>query len=406
MRRVLVTAYDINPYRGSESGTGWNFSLQLARFNKVYAITRKNNRNLIEKYLSENDLEYSKNIEFFYYDLPYLLRFWKRGGRGAFLYYNLWQFFIPFFILFKKIKFDVTQHINFHADHVFSMLWVFNKPFVWGPINHNEPIPKQFINSYLDFLWDRFVFFTKWLRWNLDPLLLICKIKANVVIGSNYSVKNRLGINTKKFRIINTVSANNQKLNFIKKQNKFIAISVGRMVNIKCFNVSIISFNEFYKSLKRSERNNIELLIVGNGPLQSNLKNLASSLVCRNNIKFIDWIDQKDLFVIYQKASVMLVPSQEGAGAVVAEGMSFGLPILCFNNFGAGELVNKNCGYKISNCLSFNDSCKMMANKLKLIYQNINLRSKMSKSALHYFNENLSWDKKGENLLKIYNEFF
>ena len=48
----------------------------------------------------------------------------------------------------------------------------------------------------------------------------------------------------------------------------------------------------------------------------------------------------------------------------------------------------------------------MMANKLKLIYQNINLRSKMSKSALHYFNENLSWDKKGENLLKIYNEFF
>ena len=286
------------------------------------------------------------------------------------------------------------------------MLWVFNKPFVWGPINHNEPIPKQFINSYLDFLWDRFVFFTKWLRWNLDPLLLICKIKANVVIGSNYSVKNRLGINTKKFRIINTVSANNQKLNFIKKQNKFIAISVGRMVNIKCFNVSIISFNEFYKSLKRSERNNIELLIVGNGPLQSNLKNLASSLVCRNNIKFIDWIDQKDLFVIYQKASVMLVPSQEGAGAVVAEGMSFGLPILCFNNFGAGELVNKNCGYKISNCLSFNDSCKMMANKLKLIYQNINLRSKMSKSALHYFNENLSWDKKGENLLKIYNEFF
>ena len=54
MIRVLASAYDINPYKGSESGTGWNFIHQISRFNKVIAITRKNNRGNIEKYIKEN----------------------------------------------------------------------------------------------------------------------------------------------------------------------------------------------------------------------------------------------------------------------------------------------------------------------------------------------------------------
>ena len=41
---ILLTAYDINPYKGSEAATGWNFTIQVTRKNKVVAITRKNNK--------------------------------------------------------------------------------------------------------------------------------------------------------------------------------------------------------------------------------------------------------------------------------------------------------------------------------------------------------------------------
>ena len=41
---ILATVYDINPYKGSESGTGWNLVNQISKYNKVIAITRKNNK--------------------------------------------------------------------------------------------------------------------------------------------------------------------------------------------------------------------------------------------------------------------------------------------------------------------------------------------------------------------------
>ena len=54
MKTVLMTAYAVNPYKGSEDGMGWNFILQAARFQRVIAVTRRNNGPHIERYLAEN----------------------------------------------------------------------------------------------------------------------------------------------------------------------------------------------------------------------------------------------------------------------------------------------------------------------------------------------------------------
>ena len=75
-KKILASAYDVNPYKGSESGTGWNFIFQISRFNKVIAVTRKNNKSHIDRYIKENQIN-TDNIDFYYYDLPYVLRFWK-----------------------------------------------------------------------------------------------------------------------------------------------------------------------------------------------------------------------------------------------------------------------------------------------------------------------------------------
>ena len=98
MKTILASAYDVNPFKGSESGTGWNFIFQISRDFRVIAITRENNRSHIEKFIHDNNID-DTNLIFEYFDLPYFLRFWKRGERGSFLYYNLWQFFLPLIIM-------------------------------------------------------------------------------------------------------------------------------------------------------------------------------------------------------------------------------------------------------------------------------------------------------------------
>ena len=111
-RTILITAYAVNPYKGSEDGTGWNISRELSKTNKVIVITRKNNRQEIERYLSENpNSENLENLTFYYHDLPQWVMTIKKklGERGYVLYFYLWQLFMPFFI--KKINSSLTLHM-------------------------------------------------------------------------------------------------------------------------------------------------------------------------------------------------------------------------------------------------------------------------------------------------------
>ena len=93
--KVLVSVYACEPGQGSEPGVGWNWIKQIARYHQVWAITRSNNREAIEKALDKNLVD---NVHFYYADLPYCMRFWKKGRRGIHLYYYMWQIHIYFII--------------------------------------------------------------------------------------------------------------------------------------------------------------------------------------------------------------------------------------------------------------------------------------------------------------------
>ena len=111
-------------------------------------------------------------------------------------------------------------------------------------------------------------------------------------------------------------------------------MSVGRFVSIKSFDISLRAFNVFYCSLTEAERLRVRFLLVGSGPLDGELKRITNGLECRDAVEFVSWIEQEKLFNLYRNASLMLAPSHEGAGAVLAEAQSFGLPVVCFDNFG------------------------------------------------------------------------
>ena len=110
MKTILATTYAVNPYKGSEDGMGWNYVLQIAKNNKVIAITRENNQNAIQKYMDEHPNVLYKNITFLYFDLPYWMRWWKKGGRGAMLYYWMWQKGVIGFVTKQNLTFDIAHN--------------------------------------------------------------------------------------------------------------------------------------------------------------------------------------------------------------------------------------------------------------------------------------------------------
>ena len=402
-KTILATCYAVNPYKGSEDGMGWNFVNQIARFNKVIAITRENNQPAIEKFMAENPNELYKNITFLYFDLPYWMRFWKKGGRGAMLYYYMWQRGIVSFIKKQNLNFDIAHNVNFHNDWTPSFLYKLEKPMVWGPIGHHPIIPNQYLKPYsIKYLIiDRATWLVKKMFWNLSFSLKKTVKNADHILCMNTGVPSVLEFKNQSSSHQNSVTTEDFFEAKITKKEGFKVISVGRFVPLKGFDLTLNSFIKFLYSLSVSERENCRLTLVGTGPEKEFYQKIIAENKVEKYVEIIEWIDRKELMKLYEKASVFLFPSHEGAGMVVAEAMSFGLPVVCLNNEGPGEFVTTNCGFAVPQ-LDYNNTVSELKDSLQKLFFDKELLYKMSLGARKQFEERFTWNSRGEHLKNIY----
>ena len=405
MKTILATTYSVNPYKGSEEAMGWNYVYQAARFHKVIAVTRLNNRGPIEKYMQENNDPVFQNISFLYFDLPYWMRFWKKGGRGVILYYLMWQYAIPGFVKKQKIQFDIVHNMNFHNDWSPSFLWKLGKPFVWGPVGHHPLIPSQYLKPYSKKYWikDRLTWLIKKFFWNLFPALKATVKKADYIWCMNSSVGKVLNLENKKHHVSPSVATQDYGWEPNKNTGKFRLISAGRLVPLKGFDLSILAFSKFISTLSEPQRQQCELLIVGSGPEAELYKQMVEANKMEQYIKFISWMDRQELMTLYKQSSAFIFPSHEGAGMVVPEALSFGLPVICLANAGPGEFIDTNCGFAIKE-LPYEATVNELAHSIHELYDNPGMLAQMSIKARHKFESSFHWDKRGEQLNQIYKD--
>ncbi len=94
-------------------------------------------------------------------------------------------------------------------------------------------------------------------------------------------------------------------------------------------------------NLKQESQKDIELVMVGGGPMEDSLKNRARQLGIENRIHFVgrklhnqipDWIAACDVFCLPSR--------REGCPNVVLEGLASGRPVVASNVGGVPELIN------------------------------------------------------------------
>ena len=405
MKTILASVYAINPFKGSEDGTGWNLVLQIARHNKVIAITRKNNQPHIEKYLKENQVPEAANMQFEYYDLPYWMRFWKRGSRGALLYYYMWQLGLPSFVRKRKLEFDITHNLNFHNDWTPSFLWKFKKPFVWGPVGHHPQIPKAFILPVYGrkkWIADTLRWKAKNIFWYADPFLSQTKHKAVRIIAINSDVNKKLHVEDSKMVLMPAVATNDMRDRMVVDEH-FRIISIGRFVALKGFDVTINAFARFFHSLPNDKNELVKLILVGTGPELPYLKSLIVQSKIENNVEVIEWIQRDALKELYAQSKVFFFPSHEGAGMVVPEALSCGLPVVCFDNAGPGEFIDEHSGIKIP-YENYEQAVEQFSKALSKLFNEPSFLLELSAGARKCFEEKFQWDRKGDMLKNIYEE--
>jgi glycosyltransferase involved in cell wall biosynthesis len=115
-------------------------------------------------------------------------------------------------------------------------------------------------------------------------------------------------------------------------ERKYYLIAVGRLVKRKGFEYLI----ESMKHLPTE----IQLLIIGDGPLEQELRNVAMRAGVSDRVFLLGYQTRERIWEYLQVSDCFVLSSlHEGLGIVVQEAMCAGLPIVSSNNGGQVDLI-------------------------------------------------------------------
>lgn len=176
-----------------------------------------------------------------------------------------------------------------------------------------------------------------------------------------------------------------------KLDDKLKLLYVGRLApekNLKLLMNSLNKLNDKYKE-------QIELLITGDGPLLEELKNKAPQ-----NVTFTGYLTGQKLSSLYATADVFVFPSvTETYGNVVLEAMASGLPVVGVLAGGVKENLIDNY-----NALAATEDCvEEFSTKLERIITNQQLRERLAFNARNYALNN-SWQQIFNKLVASYQD--
>ncbi len=376
--KILLSAYACEPNKGSEPGVGWHWASEIVKLgHEVWVLTRKNNQQPIEDFYKCNAKP--KGLNYIYYDVPKWLSWWKKGGRGVYLYYLLWQIGIYSVAknLNRKFNFDLVHHCTFVSVRQPSFLGGLEIPFIFGPVAGGERIPNHLrkgmglkgrCREAIRDVLNKLVAY--------DPLMLSTFRKASIIyVTSNQTktlIPKKYHFKTKVQLAIGVDVVDYQYRSARKHASKFLY--VGNFIHLKGISYGLNAFSEALK-----KHPGITLTLVGRGDGKSQLVQLADELGISSSLTWVDWVNQSDLMGIYKNHDVLLFPSlRDSGGMVVLEAMSFGLPVICTTLGGPGVIVNNLCGFAVAP----DDLVASLTNALNLIIQNTVKFNEMSSCAV------------------------
>lgn len=176
-----------------------------------------------------------------------------------------------------------------------------------------------------------------------------------------------------------------------------LILSVGRLGIEKNFSFLIRAFNAVAK-----KNSSVDLVIVGKGPENENLRQLASKLGLAERIHFIDSIDPALMPQAYKDAVLFAFSSEsETQGVCVLEAASSGLPLVVVNDLAFEGIIENNVnGYSLP--LSISEFSKAI---LQLLSDQT-LREKMGAASYEIASKNFNGADITADLIALYETAF
>lgn len=392
---ILISAYSINPYNGSEDGIGWNWVMQHEKNYKdgdrIILITKKFNEEDTRKGFEEFSIN---NIELVIVDVPNYLN-WFREKYSIFhhMYYILWQHWAYKYVKNSGIKFDIIHHVTMNDYRITGELYkIKDAKKIWGPVGGAQVTPKALKIYEKNRIYASFREFINKTR-TIDPFyrrkvklfdLIYCinsetQEQISKIIGKKCPHLPEMALKDK-FRNLEITKKNSDKVKIL---------FVGRLIEKK----GVLLLIDVIKKIPNDV--DYELNIYGEGPLEERLNQLINKYNLSQKVFLKGSLSYNEISLAYQDADIFIMPSlRETSGNVLIEAMAHSLPIISFNSSYCKILNDIHCGIFINTNQDLEDIKDEMANKIKLLINDSNKRLELGINGYKYVNKNLTWDYK------------
>lgn len=161
------------------------------------------------------------------------------------------------------------------------------------------------------------------------------------------------------------------------EESDIYLVSVGRLVRRKGFDYLI-------KALSEIERQNVKLIILGEGPERENLQSLIKEKGLEGRVLMPGFVDEERKFQYLSCSDLYVLSSvHEGFGIVIQEAMQAGLPIVSTNYGGQVDIIEDS----VNGLLVENRSAAALADGIRRLLADRDLMRKMRKNNMEKVRE-------------------
>lgn len=395
MVNYLISAYSVNPYKGSEDSIGWNWVLQYEKNYKegdrIILLTKKFNEKDTRRGLKEFNIQH---VELVIVDVPNALN-WFREKHSAFhhMYYILWQHWAWLWVKHSGIHFDVIHHVTMNDYRIPSELYkAKGAKVIWGPMGGAQVTPRplkvyeknQLVASFREFVnkscsWNPF--YKKALRSYYKIYCINNETQKQIsrIVGKDVPLMPELALRDE-YKNLPIRKGNNDILKIV---------FVGRLIGKKG-----IAFLVDALSLMPTDMN-WELLIFGDGDDHTLIEKQIADSGIGKNVKLMGNRPLNQIAEAYQQADVFVLPSlRETSGNVLLEAMAYAVPIVAFDTSFCRLLKEVDCGVFVNTDQALEGIKEDWCKAIVTLGQDKELAKQMGLNGYKYVNSKLTWDEK------------
>ena len=302
--------------------------------------------------------------------------------------------FFATFKLFKFISKNKFEIVNTHTAKAGfvgrTAAWLARVPIIihtaHGLVVH------EYLSSVKKFIYK---FLERWIGKKTRKFIVVTDKVGEELIKAGIASKDKIrriynGIDVKKFEAAKDISKKELRKNF--NEEDIIVGTISRLVPDKGLEKLIAAFASI-------EIKNSKLVIAGDGPLKNSLIHLAEKLEIKNNVSFIGW--QNDVPKTLASFDIFCLPTlREGFGYVFLEAQAAGVPVIATKI----EPLTETMRDGESALLVSPDSEKEIAEAIKRVIKDEELRLNLIANGRKNVSDNFSQKKQLEEISKFYKE--